>query len=160
MPLPAKKLLKAGMVAQEADVAATKENKKNKALLALTTAALSLPGVESKAAVPVAEAAANFQYGHYEESNDRMEVDIYHADMILPLADRIELTFSIDQDTYSGATPLYNVPVAMQDAPKRALGVPGFSTTADIVATASPVVGRFEMTSYMRWLTVISRLNK
>jgi len=132
-------------------VAVTKCNvQQSKAVLALTTAALSLPGMGCKAAIPVAEAKANFQYGHYQESDDRMKVQIYHADMILPLADRVELTFSIDQDTYSGATPLFNLPQAMKDQPKRQLGVPGFSQLTDVVATASPVVGRFEMTSSMR----------
>ena len=123
--------------------------KQNQALLALTTAALSLPGLDAKAAIPVSEAKANFQYGHYQESDNRMKVQIYHADMVLPLADRFELTFSIDQDTYSGATPIFSLPDTMKNQPKRKKGTAIFIPT-DIVTSASPVVGTFEVTSAMQ----------
>jgi len=131
-------------------VGVTKSKSKiNQTLFALTTAALSLPGLDAEAAIPVSEAKANFQYGHYQESDDRMKVQIYHADMILPLADRFELTFSIDQDTYSGATPIYSLPEVMKNEPKRKKGTNIFIPT-DIVVSASPVAGTFEVTSAMQ----------
>ena len=39
-----------------------------------------------------------------------MTVDIYHSDAVIPLTDRLELSFSLDRDTYSGASPNYSLP--------------------------------------------------
>ena len=97
------------MVGQEAAVAVTKPDK-SKFLAALTSAALGLPGLEVQAAVPAAKAQGNVQYGSYQESDDRMQVDIYHGDVTLPVTDRFEFTFSVDRDTYSGATPAFSLP--------------------------------------------------
>lgn len=83
------------------------------ALAALTTAALGLPGLAPLAATPVAEPEGNVQYGHYEESSNRMKVDVDHADFVAPIGDRVEFTFSIDRDTYSGASPAYSIPATM-----------------------------------------------
>lgn len=117
-----------------AGVAVAVTNEKNKALAALTSAALALPGLQANAAIPIAQAEANFQYGHYQESDNRMSVDVYHADFIVPIADRLELGFSIDRDTYSGATPAYSVPVSMTNQTRLEYGVP---ISADIVSAAS-----------------------
>ena len=83
------------------------------ALAALTSAALGLPGLAAQAATPIVEPEANVQYGHYEESDNRMKVDVDHADFIAPVGDRMEFTFSIDRDTYSGASPAYSIPATM-----------------------------------------------
>ena len=89
--------------------------KKKKTLAAFTCAALSLPGMQAKAAVPVAEAEGNVQYGYYREQGERMRADVYHTDFIVPFADRLEFTFSADFDTYVGATPLYSAPDSTPD---------------------------------------------
>ncbi len=90
----------------------------NKALAALTTAALSLPGLNAAAAVPAPQIEANVSYGHYQESDNRMKVDIYHADAVIPLYERVELALSLDRDTYSGATPAFSMPESMTNQPK------------------------------------------
>jgi hypothetical protein len=94
-------------------VVAVTSSEKNKVLAALTSAALGLPGLSAQAAVPAAKAQGNVQYGYYEESDDRMRVDIYHGDVTLPLTERLEFTFSVDRDTYSGATPAFSLPETM-----------------------------------------------
>ncbi|MEQ1620875.1 MAG: DUF3570 domain-containing protein [Methylococcales bacterium] len=114
------------------------------ALAAFTSAALILPGLDVTAAVPVPKAAANVQYGHYQESDTRMEVDVYHADAIVPIDDRMEFTYSIDQDTYSGATPNFSVPQSLRALwvkwPK--VGDKSFEIPAkvpDVISTASVI---------------------
>ncbi len=97
-------------------MAATKVKKPgNATLLALSSVALSLPGISTKAATPVAEAEGNVQYGYYMEEGDRMEAQVYHGDFIVPINDFFEFTFSYDFDTYIGATPSYSTPQAMSD---------------------------------------------
>ena len=100
------------MVDQEVAVAVTK-TETGKVLAALTSAALGLPGLDVQAAVPPAKAQGNVQYGYYQEGDDRMQVDIYHGDVTLPVTDRFEFTFSVDRDTYSGATPAFSLPENM-----------------------------------------------
>ena len=85
----------------------------SEALLALTTAALGLPGFQAQAAMPAAQAQGNLQYGHYEESGDRMQVDVYRGDVVVPVSEHLEFTFSIVRDTYSGATPAFSIPETM-----------------------------------------------
>ena len=103
-----------GWAQQEVVVAVI--NKGKRTLAALSCAAMSLPGMEAKAAVPVADPESNVQYGYYREQGDRMQAQVYHSDFILPFADRVELTFSTDFDTYVGATPLYSAPKEIPDA--------------------------------------------
>ncbi|QPK63970.1 DUF3570 domain-containing protein [Methylomonas sp. LL1] len=110
------------------------KTEKSAALAALTTAALSLPGLNAIAAVPASQIESNVQYGHYQESDNRMQIDVYHADAVLPLSDRLELSFSLDRDTYSGATPAYSLPATMTNQTKNSQGIFG---TADVVSAAS-----------------------
>ena len=116
-------------------MAVTKKDK-NSVLAAFTSAALSLPGLQAEAAIPIAQPELNLLYGHYQESDDRMQVDVYHLDFVVPFADRLEMGFSIDRDTYSGATPAFSMPASMTNQPKYSQGV---TTThpADIVSAAS-----------------------
>ncbi|MGX2030564.1 DUF3570 domain-containing protein [Methylocaldum gracile] len=117
------------------------KSEKPKALLALTTAALALPGMDVSAAVPVAQAQGNVHFGYYEESDDRMQVEVSHGDFIVPVSDRLEFTFSIDRDTYSGATPAFSIPATMADQPKYKQNTDGTPasdpTPADVVSAAS-----------------------
>ncbi|QSA97034.1 DUF3570 domain-containing protein [Methylococcus sp. EFPC2] len=91
------------------------KREKSAALAALTTAALGLPGMDAEAAVPVTQATGNVQYGYYQESDDRMKVEVYHGDFTLPVTDRLEFTFNVDRDTYSGATPAFSIPQTMTE---------------------------------------------
>jgi len=104
-------------------VAVTKGAKKgNATLLALTSVALTLPGIDAKAAVPIAEPEVNIQYGYYNEEGDRMEAEVFHGDFIVPVNDFLEFTFSYDWDTYVGATPSYSAPQVMTDVVTAASG--------------------------------------
>jgi hypothetical protein len=130
------------MAVREVVVVVTKP--KTNRLLALTSAALSLPGLSAQAAGPVQKASANTQYGHYQESDNRMEVDVFHADAIVPVGEHLELTYSVDQDTYGGATPSFSGPKSL-----RALWVKwpiGFqhsfaipASVPDVISTASSI---------------------
>lgn len=132
------------MPAQEAAVAVTKKDKQA-ALAALTSAALSLPGLDAGAAIPSTSIKTNVSYGHYEESDNRMRVDIYHADAVIPLSDRLELAFSLDRDTYSGATPAYSLPEVMTNRLKNDEGI---LTRVDITSAASAGVSKKILTDY------------
>ncbi|WAR46473.1 DUF3570 domain-containing protein [Methylomonas rapida] len=125
-------------------MAATKVEK-NAALAALTSAALSLPGLQAVAAVPAANINANVSYGHYEENNNRMKVDVYHADAVIPLTDRIELSFSLDRDTYSGATPMYSLPVTLTNLPRQEKSKIIYE---DLVSSASPIVTKSNILTF------------
>ncbi|MGR8930706.1 MAG: DUF3570 domain-containing protein [Gammaproteobacteria bacterium] len=118
---------------------------KNKKLAALTGAALSLPGLNSSAAIPADSIKTNVSYGHYAESDNRMRVDIYHADAVIPLSDRLELAFSLDRDTYSGATPAFSLPSASTNFKKYEEN--GSISTVDIVSGAS-ALSALNITSY------------
>jgi hypothetical protein len=124
-------------------VAVTKARKKSNAtLLALTSVALALPGVNVKAGVPVAEPEVNVQYGYYEEEGERMKAEVYHGDFVVPINDFLEFTFSYDWDTYVGATPSYSTPQAMNDVIVAASGSDsapyditfGLFTESDVIA--------------------------
>lgn len=132
--------------ARRAVVAATEQ--RGRALAALTGAALGLPGTSPMAFQFATEATGNIQFAHYQESDDRIEARVYHADALFPLSSETNIRISADQDIYSGATPLFSVPRTMTGLPKRPLGSTSYSP-ADVVASASPVVGTFEVTTSM-----------
>lgn len=119
-------------------------------LLALTTAALALPGMRVLAAMPAAQASATTQFGFYQESDQRMRVEVWHGDLVLPFHDRFELSVSLDRDTYSGATPAYSLPQAMADRMKFAQGSDGSIAAdlslADVVSAASQGATAGELT--------------
>ena len=124
-------------------MAATKPET-GKSLAALTAAALCLPGMSAKAAIVSNNIFSNVGYGHYQESSNRISVDVYHADALAPITDRLELSFSFDRDTYSGASPAYSLPATMSNQPKNSLGQ---KTLADIVSSASPVTSAAMLTT-------------
>lgn len=116
--------------------------------------ALCLPGLSARAASPATDITSDVSYGHYAESGKRMTVDIYHADATLPLTDDLELSFSLDRDTYGGASPAYSLPTSMTNQPKYDVTlVSGKINTspqvsnADIVASASPLASAAMLTT-------------
>lgn len=70
-----------------------------------------------------------------------MTVDVYHADALVPLSERLELAFSLDRDTYSGASPAYNLPSNMVNQ----MTVKG--KYANIVSSASPLASAGMLTT-------------
>lgn len=128
MCLKARKPLRAELSAQGAVVAATKRKKSgsgksgSKALLALTSAALGLPGMQAEAEIPVAEPQLNTQFGYYSEEGDRMSVQVYHGGFVAPVNDWLQLSFSVDEDTYVGASPAYVVPANSAEIVTKASG--------------------------------------
>lgn len=86
----------------------------NPTLAALTASALALPGMipSAEAGTPVANVQTNFQYSHYQESQDRVHVDIVHGSAIAPITGRFELGGNWIEDTWSGSTPVLSVPAS------------------------------------------------
>ncbi len=98
-----------------------KQSGKN-TLLALTSAALSLSSLDVQADIPVAEPQLNTQFGYYSEEGKRMKVQVYHGGFVAPVTDWLQLSFSHDQDTYTGASPSYVVPANSIDIVTKASG--------------------------------------
>lgn len=105
------------------------------ALLALTTAALMLPGLMQSAAHAAEDDEIDFQYSHYQEGNRAgsigigtdistgndvklpvprnrapIEVDSVHGSARVSLTDRVKFAFNYIEDTWSGATPFASAP--------------------------------------------------
>lgn len=112
---------------------------KSRALAALTSAALSLPGVDCVAATPAARAEGSTEYGYYQESDDRMQIQLFHVDGLVPLTERLEFSFNLDRDTYSGASPAYSLPDTMVNQPLATLPTLNSNGFADVVSAASAV---------------------
>lgn len=92
--------------------------KKQNALLALTTAATALPGVQANAQ----QIAENFEFGYrhhsYEEDPiaqentlgdqlDRYDIDVNQFKLIAPLSDNMQLDIDYQTEKMSGASPWY-----------------------------------------------------
>ncbi len=105
------------------DVAVSKMEIKheNKALQALTSAALVLPGLIAAPVEAMETESIDFQYSHYQEgkrtiigvpnNRDPIEVETIHLSSQLTLTERINFAFDYIQDTWSGATPVTTSPV-------------------------------------------------
>jgi hypothetical protein len=50
----------------------------------------------------------DFQYGHYAEGNQRMDVDIFEAALSAPIGKALTASVNIVRDVISGASPRYN----------------------------------------------------
>lgn len=91
-------------------------------LLALTSAALALPGLILQPAQAGSGDEFSFQYGRYEESGstkskfrdkgNSIQVDSLQATGETHILDRLKFRASYLQDTWSGATPLTTAPAA------------------------------------------------
>jgi Protein of unknown function (DUF3570) len=86
-------------------------NKKKSAIAArLTCAALSLPGLVQTAAAGRVEETynADFQYGHYEETSQRMRVDIFEGALSAPIGKSMTASVNLVRDVIAGASPRSN----------------------------------------------------
>ncbi len=88
-----------------------KKNKRPSRLVGrLSTAALALPGILQQAHSGRVEETynADFQYGHYGESNDRVDVDIFEGVLSAPIGRSLTASLNLVRDTITGASPRYN----------------------------------------------------
>lgn len=85
-------------------------SKKDNAVIRLTCAAIALPGVMQAAVAGRVEETynADFQYGHYAESNQRMKVDIFEGALSTPIGKSLTASVNLVRDMISGASPIYN----------------------------------------------------
>jgi len=77
----------------------------------LSLAALALPGLIQPAQAGRAEETYNsdFQYAHYEESGERMKVDVFELSAAAPIGKAFSVSLDLVRDTMSGASPMFNV---------------------------------------------------
>lgn len=80
----------------------------------LTLVAVTLPGLIPEAEAGRVEETYNgdFQYGHYSESGQRMEVDIFEGALSAPIGKSMTASVNLVRDTISGASPRYNAKTA------------------------------------------------
>ena len=100
---------------------------KSDAIQALTVAALALPGMVQKAEAVQLETSPkiDFQYGRYQESDDRIKVNIYQGIAIIPVSSTLEIQTNWVVDTFSGATPVLTMPEASAVISTGASGISG-----------------------------------
>jgi len=84
---------------------------KNNAIAQLTISALALPGLLQTANAGRVEETynADFQYGHYAESNQRMAVDVFEGALAMPIGKSMTASVNLVRDTITGASPKYNM---------------------------------------------------
>ncbi len=87
-----------------------KRRKNNNTLARLACAALALPGIMQTATAGRVEETynADFQYGHYSESDQRIDVDIFEAALSAPIGKAFTFNVNVVGDVISGASPVYN----------------------------------------------------
>ena len=90
-----------------------KEIKKpNHALAALTIATLALPGISATAmATEVEYFDLDSQFSRYSEGNNRMKIDVYQANALIRINDRLNFKVNGVKDIITGASPIYYRPV-------------------------------------------------
>lgn len=104
----------------------TQKNKSN-ALLALTSAALMLPGISEKshADTPPENIKVGYRFSNYQEdvtdanktfgpSADRYDIDINQFRLLVPFMDQYSLTLDLQTETLSGASPWFTGEVGGQ----------------------------------------------
>jgi len=87
-----------------------KASKKNNIIAQLTCAALALPGIVQTAHAGRVEETynADFQYGLYSESDNRIEVNIFEGALSAPIGKAFTLNVNLVRDVIAGASPVYN----------------------------------------------------
>jgi len=114
---------------------------KNSALKAFTIAALALPGLlqTTKAAQKTIKPVIDFQYGHYQESDDRISVDIYQGMIALSISKALEIQSNWVVDTFSGATPVLTMPSSVAQVISGASGITGVDSNKTVFADEQAV---------------------
>lgn len=98
---------------------------KSDAIQALTAAALALPGMvaDTEAGQLVSVPRIDLQYGHYQESGNRISVDVYQGKALLPVSSSLQIENSWVVDTFSGATPVLTMPQVLAETTTGASGI-------------------------------------
>jgi hypothetical protein len=80
--------------------------------VALTGAALALPGIAGKASAAAPSAKIDLEGGffYYDEGDGRVQVRTLQQGLVAPLGDDFDITLNAVRDAISGASPVYNVP--------------------------------------------------
>ncbi|MCX7086879.1 MAG: DUF3570 domain-containing protein [Methylococcales bacterium] len=114
-----------------------KTNKKHPLISRLSLAALALPGLMQDASAGRVEETYNgdFQYGHYAEGHQRMEVDIFEAALSAPIGKSITASVNVVRDVISGASPIYNKPNAKGDV-KQTLSGASITDQRDAISSS------------------------
>lgn len=99
--------------------------RRNRALLALTSSALALPGIagKSQAATPATETSLDYKYSRYSEDDisrgktsspdtERYEIDSHQFRLLRPWGDAYDVTVDLLYETMSGASPWFIMPGA------------------------------------------------
>lgn len=86
-----------------------KKHKKNSVIGRLSLAALALPGLMQEVSAGRVEESYNgdFQYGHYAESDNRMQVDVFEGAISAPIGRSMTASVNMVRDVISGASPKY-----------------------------------------------------
>jgi len=87
-----------------------KNRKKTNTVARLSFAALALPGLMQTASAGRTEEdySADFQYGHYQESNRRINVDVFDGALSAPIGKSMTANVGILRDIIAGASPTHN----------------------------------------------------
>ena len=87
-----------------------KNRKKTNTVARLSFAALALPGLMQTATAGRTEEdySADFQYGHYQESNKRINVDVFDGAISAPIGKSMTANVGVLRDIIGGASPVYN----------------------------------------------------
>ena len=87
-----------------------KNRKKTNTVARLSFAALALPGLMQTATAGRTEEdySADFQYGHYQESNKRINVDVFDGALSAPIGKSMTANVGVLRDIIGGASPVYN----------------------------------------------------
>ncbi|MGY6274508.1 DUF3570 domain-containing protein [Methylomonas sp. MgM2] len=103
---------------------------KSRVLQALTASALALPGVALKvAAKPLNDnVLLDLQYGHYQESDGRVSVDLFQGFSTATLSESSQIAGAFTTDTWSGATPVLTMPYSVAEMTTGASGINGVNS--------------------------------
>lgn len=107
----------------------------------LNAAALALPGMSGHvcAALPVAKPEVDFQYARYQESSDRISVDVYQGSAKLALGRSVQAAANWVVDTFSGATPVLTMPESAALVVSGASGFNAVNSHALVSEDSAPV---------------------
>ncbi len=96
--------------------------KKNSILTRLSCVAIALPGIASASGAD-GKISTDFQVGHYNESDQRIKVDVYEASISAPVPVGKETTFNLGliKDIISGASPMFTLKDPTTGKPKQVL---------------------------------------
>lgn len=88
-------------------------NRSNNIVKVLTTAALSLPGLQVQAESPPSVIHAEFGYGTYDESGPRYDVNVYQSKISAPVTEKTSISISTIRELQTGASFVFAEPQSL-----------------------------------------------